>query len=80
MSVQEFMSELNIKSLTTFNEKTKAPDFPVAIEWPPKSKKRGWIRTEANAYLDSQLEKAIRWPDVEERPLAGAAKDRQIAR
>ncbi len=79
MDVHEFMGELNIKSQTTFNERAKTPGFPVAVEWPPGSKKRGWIREEANAYLDSLIEQATRWPDVEARPLAGAAKGQQSA-
>ena len=77
IDIKQFMALLHIKSQTTFNKRAEAAGFPVAIEWPPSSRRRGWIRKEVDEYLEAQLENATRWPDVPERPLAGAVKDRQ---
>lgn len=80
LTITEFMALLNIKSQTTFNKRAKQPGFPVAIEWPPNTRKRGWIKAEVDDYISDQIANARRWPDLEARPLAGVVKDQQTGR
>lgn len=65
IDVQTFMSMLGIKSRTTFLKREKdEPDFPVAREWPPKSKSRGYKKSEAEKYVNGLMENAKPWVEV----------------